>query len=71
MITFNPTDCTENKTILESDDKFKGTSNERDSEVKCLNKSCPECGGTGRKRVNGQMCVHYISCPCPKCTIYC
>ena len=33
----------------------------------CIHDSCPECVGTGLKR-DGSMCVHYISCPCPKCT---
>lgn len=33
----------------------------------CLHDSCPECLGTGIKK-DGTMCVHYISCPCPKCS---
>ena len=33
----------------------------------CLHNGCSECHGTGRKE-NGQMCVHMISCPCPRCT---
>ena len=33
----------------------------------CLHDSCPECLGTGMKR-DGSMCVHNISCPCPKCS---
>lgn len=33
----------------------------------CLHDSCPECCGTGRK-VDGTMCAHMLSCPCPKCT---
>lgn len=33
----------------------------------CLHDSCHECLGTGMKR-DGSMCVHNISCPCPKCT---
>jgi len=32
----------------------------------CLHDSCPDCSGTGRK-VNGQSCVHMISCPCSRC----
>ncbi len=35
----------------------------------CLHDSCPDCLGTGVKRIGG-MCVHGISCPCPKCTPY-
>lgn len=37
------------------------------SKLKCLHDSCSECKGTGRKQ-NGTTCVHYISCPCEKCT---
>lgn len=34
----------------------------------CLHDECFECHGTGRK-LNGQICVHLLSCPCPKCKI--
>ena len=33
----------------------------------CLHDQCLECHGTGIKR-DGSMCVHGISCPCPKCS---
>ncbi len=33
----------------------------------CAHESCPECAGSGKKR-NGETCIHYISCPCPKHT---
>jgi len=33
----------------------------------CLHDQCPECHGTGI-RVGGGICVHGISCPCPKCS---
>jgi len=33
----------------------------------CMHDRCPECHGTGKKW-NGQMCVHMLSCPCPKCS---
>ena len=36
----------------------------------CLHDSCPDCLGTGVK-LDGSMCIHGISCPCPKCTPYC
>lgn len=36
----------------------------------CLHDACPECHGTGRKQ-SGEMCVHMIACPCPKCTPRC
>lgn len=40
------------------------------SDNRCLHKNCQECGGTGKKR-DGSVCIHMISCPCPKCTPYC
>ena len=33
----------------------------------CLHDQCPECHGTGKKH-DGSMCIHFISCSCPKCT---
>mgnify|MGYP001767696399 CR=1 FL=1 len=33
----------------------------------CLHDGCPECSGTGIKR-DGGICIHGISCPCPKCS---
>ena len=36
----------------------------------CLHQQCGDCNGTGRKH-NGQMCIHMISCPCPRCTFTC
>lgn len=36
----------------------------------CLHDSCPECVGTGIKH-DGSMCVHYLSCSCPKCSPWC
>ena len=36
----------------------------------CMHDSCTECVGTGVKR-DGTMCVHGISCQCPKCTPRC
>ena len=35
----------------------------------CLHDNCPECCGTGIKR-DGSICIHFISCSCPKCTPY-
>ena len=34
----------------------------------CLHKGCTDCHGTGKKK-NGEACIHFISCPCPQCTI--
>lgn len=36
----------------------------------CLHLTCTRCGGTGRDSL-GRMCVHAMSCPCPKCTPTC
>lgn len=36
----------------------------------CLHDGCPECLGTGIKK-DGSICIHHISCPCPKCTPIC
>ncbi len=36
----------------------------------CLHDGCTQCHGTGVK-LDGTMCVHMISCPCPKCTPTC
>jgi len=35
----------------------------------CLHDSCTSCCGTGIK-IDGTICGHSISCPCPKCTPY-
>lgn len=36
-------------------------------DIKCLHDSCSLCKGTGKK-VDGSICIHHISCNCPKCT---
>lgn len=33
----------------------------------CMHDGCPKCHGTGRKK-DGSLCIHHLSCPCPKCT---
>ena len=35
----------------------------------CLHDNCSICGGTGRRRDGLGMCIHSISCSCPKCSI--
>lgn len=35
--------------------------------VNCLHKTCTDCQGSGKKK-DGQVCIHYISCPCNKCS---
>lgn len=36
----------------------------------CAHDACSECVGTGVKR-DGSVCIHGISCQCPKCSPYC
>lgn len=36
----------------------------------CMHNQCPKCVGTGVKQ-DGSMCVHMLSCPCPRCTPRC
>jgi len=36
----------------------------------CLHDSCSSCLGTGVKE-NGSICIHFISCSCPKCSPQC
>lgn len=38
-------------------------------ERECLHMQCPNCHGKGLDR-DGRMCVHGISCPCPRCSPY-
>ena len=33
----------------------------------CAHDSCSECVGTGIRK-DGSMCIHSLSCSCPKCT---
>ena len=34
----------------------------------CLHLQCPNCHGTGVNKNTGEVCIHYISCPCSRCT---
>lgn len=36
----------------------------------CRHNECSQCVGTGVKS-DGSKCIHFISCPCPKCTVIC
>jgi len=36
----------------------------------CMHDQCTECIGTGIRN-NGEGCVHWISCKCPKCSPVC
>jgi len=42
----------------------------KDNEEECLHDQCIECLGTGRRK-DGTICIHMISCPCPKCNPRC
>jgi len=35
----------------------------------CLHDQCTQCHGTGRTAFG--ICIHGISCPCPKCSPQC
>ena len=37
------------------------------NEPACAHRQCPRCKGTGRDE-RGNACIHFISCPCPKCS---
>ena len=34
----------------------------------CLHLQCPSCHGTGVNKSTGRVCIHHLSCPCPRCT---
>jgi len=36
----------------------------------CMHDNCSNCRGTGQSKFGG-MCVHGMSCPCPKCSVVC
>lgn len=55
---------------LDKFDEFRNRYWDKENERPCLHNGCGECHGTGRK-ANGSMCVHMISCPCPKCSPVC
>lgn len=38
---------------------------EKEESVPCRHDECTQCYGTGVK-INGERCVHYLSCNCPK-----
>ena len=35
----------------------------------CLHSNCPKCNCTGIERLTGKLCIHNISCSCPKCSV--
>lgn len=38
--------------------------------IPCMHMSCSNCQGTGTNKLTGGMCVHGLSCPCPRCSPY-
>lgn len=49
------------------DDTYK---KKHDKPHECMHDMCQQCHGTGKKE-DGAICIHYISCSCPKCTFTC
>lgn len=41
-----------------------------DNQQPCLHDQCRECAGTGRT-IGGSICIHHLSCQCPKCSPTC
>lgn len=56
-----------NMNKIKLDHLEKVRKNRIQNEKKCLHDNCAECKGTGLK-LNGQPCIHMISCPCAKCS---
>jgi len=44
--------------------------NMKEENRQCLHQQCSSCRGTGIKK-DKSVCVHMISCPCPKCSLTC
>ena len=42
---------------------------DEDSTERCAHNACSSCVGTGI-RIDGSVCVHWISCRCRRCTPY-
>lgn len=49
------------------EEHLKNINNQQGYWRPCLHDGCSQCLGTGKKR-DGSMCIHYLSCPCPKCS---
>lgn len=45
--------------------------NNSDENNRCLHQTCPSCDGTGKNKLTGGMCIHFISCSCRKCSVWC
>ncbi len=55
------------KYIMENGYLKEGQTSEQVEERVCLHEVCPQCNGSGKQK-NGSDCIHFISCPCPKCS---
>ena len=42
----------------------------KNTKQKCLHEQCSKCKGTGHDTL-GKLCIHMLSCPCPKCIPRC
>lgn len=63
IVSWFECDCICHKTLKELSKK--------EFPVACLHDSCPICNGAGIRKDNGGLCVHALSCPCPKCSFTC
>lgn len=50
--------------------RVRGLDDTGDNWQPCMHEQCTQCHGTGVK-LDGTACVHYISCPCPRCRPTC
>jgi hypothetical protein len=68
-ITFSEFVRSDNKIDPFEDFKPLWTNSNEDND--CLHKQCERCNGTGVDKVTKQSCIHFISCPCKRCTPRC
>ena len=62
------TDNTEKRDDWDPQQQWKQHRVKESERQQCLHDLCPQCGGSGQKRNGGGMCIHALSCPCPKCS---
>lgn len=46
---------------------FSANETKKETRQQCLHDSCELCSGSGKK-IDGSVCIHYISCNCPNCS---
>ena len=56
-----------NNLIRKQKDHINNLSKSLKSNQLCMHDQCQSCHGTGLKS-DGNMCIHNLSCPCPKCS---